>query len=136
MLYRTHWIFIHALAKVKVKYARDDVSWGSSPLKLERNGGEKKKTLPFSHPFADIDCSYLDFLYSIWPVCTKIKLGKEFRQPGHQFFFLIFLFKFRTRVHSSLSLFFFFFPFFCIVSDEKRERWIDETIFFPTSEWL
>lgn len=39
---------------------RDDVSWGSSFLKLKRNGGDWKKSLS-PHPFADIDCSYLDF---------------------------------------------------------------------------
>lgn len=94
-------------------------------------GGREKKNFTLPHSFADIDCSYLDFLYSIWPVCTKIKLGKEFRQPGHQFFFLIFPFKFRTRVHSSLSLFFFFSLSFVLLTMRKKRDESMKQFFSP-----
>lgn len=94
-------------------------------------GGREKKNFTLPHSFADIDCSYLDFLYSIWPVCTKIKLGKEFRQLGHQFFFLIFPFKFRTRVHSSLSLFFFFSLSFVLLTMRKKRDESMKQFFSP-----
>lgn len=96
----------------KSKNMRDDVSWGSSPLKLKRNGGEGKKKFLF--PILSRILIVHTFLCSVWPVCTKIKLRKEFRQPGHQFFFLIFRLNFAhawTPLSLSLSLFFLFFFF-------------------------
>lgn len=99
---------------------RDDVSWGSSFLKLKRNGGDgKKKLIPPS--FRGYWLFILGFLCSVWPVCTKIKLRKEFRQPGHQFFFLIFRLNF-AHAWTPLSLFFSFFFLSFVLLAMRKER--------------